>query len=471
MRDSQRAPCAHDRLDKAGPTHNHPAASIMTVPAPSTALHSSSKRPRVLIIAESANPDSSSVPLVGWAHWRALSQIVDAHLVTHVYNKPNILKAGESAERVTWIDASAVSQRAYRFARMLGSGGRGGLTTLTALSIITSLYFEHLLWRELEARLRAGEWDIVHRLTPLTPVTPSYLSAKCARLGIPFVLGPLNGGLRWPKGFSRARWSEGEWLTYVREAYRLLPGYRLTRRSAAAIVVGSRDTHAQIASPYRHKLVYIPENGIDLTRFDHPKTEPVTSPLKVIFVGRLTLYKGADMVLEALAPLARAGRIQIEIIGDGPQNVPLRALASREGLPESIFAGWLQHDELIVRLRRSDVLAFPSIREFGGGVVLEAMALGVVPVVVDYGGPAELTSPSTGHLIPMGTRQSIVLALRDTIDGMASDPSRILQLGERARQRVLKNFTWEVKASQMLEVYEWVLGHRDRPDFGMPMPD
>jgi glycosyltransferase involved in cell wall biosynthesis len=424
-----------------------------------------------LVIAEYANPDWSSVPLVGWAHWHALSEIVDGHLVTHGYNRKNILKAGENPARVTWIDATRVSSGVNQFARVLGSGARGGLTTMTALSVVTSLYFERLLWRQLGDRIRAREWDVVHRLTPLTPVTPSFLAARCFRHGIPFVLGPLNGGLGWPKGFSRARWAEGEWLTYVREAYRLLPGYRLTRRCASAIVVGSTDTHAQIAAPYRHKLVYVPENGIDVTRFVRHKTEAVASPLKVAFVGRLTLYKGADMLIEAVAPLARAGRVEIDIIGDGPQNASLRALAAREGLPESIFAGWLQHDDLVDRLSQSEVFAFPSIREFGGGVVLEAMALGLVPVVVDYGGPAELTSPSTGYLIPMGSRPSIVRALRETIEHLASDPSKIREKGERARARVLKNFTWEVKASQMLEVYRWVLGERQRPDFGMPMPD
>jgi hypothetical protein len=35
----------------------------------------------------------------------------------------------------------------------------------------------------------------------------------------------------------------------------------------------------------------------------------------------------------------------------------------------------------------------------------------------------------------------------------------------------MKCFTWDAKARQVLAVYEWVLGRRDKPDFGMPLPD
>ena len=44
-------------------------------------------------------------------------------------------------------------------------------------------------------------------------------------------------------------------------------------------------------------------------------------------------------------------------------------------------------------------------------------------------------------------------------------------IGEKARGRVQKQFTWDVKAGQIVEIYRWVLGQRDKPDFGMPLPD
>ena len=225
----------------------------MHAPTLVTPAQSVSDRIRVLVIAELANPDWVSVPLEGWSNWHALSKIVDGHLVTHVRNAENIVKAGESPERVTIIDSSAVEKPMARVANVLRGRSEGGLTTLTAVSTFPYYYFEHVLWRTLGHRIRSHEWDIVHRVTPLTPTTPSLLAARCVQHGVPFVVGPLNGGVPWPKGFDHARNAEREWLTYVREAYKILPGYRITRRCASAIITGSGDTRSQIAAPYRDK--------------------------------------------------------------------------------------------------------------------------------------------------------------------------------------------------------------------------
>ncbi|WP_201773070.1 glycosyltransferase family 4 protein [Gemmatirosa kalamazoonensis] len=412
-----------------------------------------------------------SVPLEGWNHWEALSRRTDAHLVTQIRNREQILRKGVPERRLTTIDTRPVERMMDRAAALLRPGGQGGLTTLTAFSAVPYYAFERALWREFGPRIQAGEFDLVHRLTPLSPTTPSVLAAKCARAGVPFVLGPLNGGLPWPPGFDHARLKEREWLTYVRDAYKLLPGYRGTRRHAAAIICGSMATRAQIAPAYQDKTVYIPENAIDPARFDVTVSGEVELPLRVAFVGRFTIYKGCDMLIEAAAPLVRAGKLTLDLIGDGPQAPELRALAAREGVPESSFAGWVKHTELKQRLSQSHVFAFPSIREFGGAVVLEAMALGLVPIVVNYGGPGELVSERTGYALPIGRRAEIVARLRATLDELVADPERIRPMGRRARERVFHHFTWDAKATQTVEVYRWVLGQREKPDFGMPLPD
>jgi starch synthase len=417
------------------------------------------------------SPETDTRQGQGLHHWRALSRIVDGHLVTHVRNRKHILDAGESLDRLTFIDTKRLDRPIHGISEIMAGHPDRGRTTATAFGSLLYYYFEHVLWRTLGDQIRAHEWDIVHRLTPLTPTMPSLLASKCARHGVPFVVGPLNGGLPWPKEFGHLRIRENEWLSYVREAYKLLPGYRATRRCASAIITGSKDTRAQIAQAFQDKTVYVPENGIEPARFARHRSGPVTLPLKVAFVGRLALFKGLDMLVEAAAPLVRDGRVKLDLIGDGPEAAALRALAAREGLPESIFAGWIENKKLQERLTQSDVFAFPSIREFGGGVVLEAMALGLVPIVMDYGGPAEFVSPNTGFRLPMSERAEIVRSLRALLERLAADPSALEAMGGRARDHIFRSFTWDAKAAQILEIYRWALGRRDKPDFGMPLPD
>ena len=92
--------------------------------------------------------------------------------------------------------------------------------------------------------------------------------------------------------------------------------------------------------------------------------------------------------------------------------------------------------------------------------MLEAMALGLVPVIVDYGGPAELISPESGIAVPIGARDQVIGGFRAALTRLSESPGAIRPMGERARQHVLRHFTWDAKARQVMEVYRWVLRQR-----------
>ena len=425
-------------------------------------------RTKVLLIAEAANPDWVSVPLVGWNIATALRSEADVHIVTQVRNKVAFERRG-MVEGVdfTAIDSEAIAEPFYRLANRLRGGAGKGWTTLTAFQSLSYPYFEHLIWKRFGDEIRKGVYDVVHRVTPLSPTSPSSLAAKCKSAGVPFLLGPLNGGLPWPEGYNRERIKEKEWLSFFRSAYRLLPALRATYRNASAVIAASGHTLGEL-KPYRRPMIYIPENGIEPELFpSHTRPSLSGRPLRAIFVGRLVPYKGADIAIEASAALLRSGKLRFDVVGDGPDMPSLRDLVCRLGLKDSVtLHGWKSQAEVAHYLADADLFVFPSIREFGGGVVLEAMASGAVPIVVDYGGPGELVDDLTGFRIKIAQRTELAGDLEALLRSICAGTFDLDAIGVAARKRAHEMYAWQKKAAQIAQVYRWLSkSEGDPPSF------
>lgn len=407
---------------------------------------------RVLVIAEAANPEWTSVPLVGWSLACALRRVAEVHIVTQVRNRAAFIRAGlKENHDFSAIDSELIGKPAWILSKYLP----GGWTTKTAMASLVYPYFESLVWKRFRGSLMAGDWDVVHRVTPLSPTAPSPIAKKLARIPVPFVVGPLNGGVPWPREFNSARRAEREWLSYVRGVYKLLPGYRSTRRHASVIVCGSEATLEQMPAWCRHRCVYQPENAIDPDRFSAPSAQPRHGCLRAVFIGRLVPYKCCDVLLEAAAPLIRSSELQVDVIGDGPMREELVELVRSRGIEQGVrFTGWVEHSKVQEELVKSDVLGFPSIREFGGGVVLEAMALGLCPIVVGYGGPGELVDDEIGVRLPLQARPRLVESMRSALRWAVSNRAEVRDRGRRARERVFERHTWDAKARWIREIYQ-----------------
>ena len=428
---------------------------------------------RPLLIAEGANPVLTSASLVGWSCVKAISEITNAHIVTQWRNREDFIRAGLVEGRdFTAIDTRRSQSLAWRFTKLLSKKDAFSWSLYAIFSNLTYPFFERAVWKAFRSRIKAGEFDVVHRILPLSPTTPSWLAGPLSKAGVPLIIGPLNGGVPWPKGFDSVRKQEKDGAGRLRNLYRLLPGIKTTREKAAVIIAGSRTTLIEIPSQFHDKCVFIPENAIDPQRFNlSPKAARKPGALRIAFVGRLVALKGVDMLLEAAAPLIRDGLVELDIIGDGPERQSLQDIITKEKIQTGTrLEGWVDHSQLQPRLQQSDMLALPSIREFGGGVVLEAMTLGLPPIVLDHGGPPELVPPGTGHTLPLKSREQIVTDLRNLLTGIARDPSALAAQGSAAQDHIRQYYTWQAKAEQIREVYLWALGQRaEKPSWGVPM--
>lgn len=415
---------------------------------------------RILITAEACNPEWTSVPLVGFNVANSLAALpdVDVTLATHVRNR-EALERHELSQNIEiiYVDNEWIARPLYNFGKFLRGGSSLGWTTNMAVSWASYVTYEKTLYRQIAERLKVGEFDLIHRVTPVSPTMPSPLSSLT---DVPMIIGPLNGGLPWPKQFPSLHKQEKEWLAPIRNVYRKLPYYRSTYHSLAAVISGSRHTESEVPDHFVGKRFYMPENGIDPDRFAIADSwTPPQDQFRFVTVGRLVPYKGIDMILSAMAESPLLRTCQLEVIGDGPLRERLEKQTAEIGLSDAVhFSGWMEQADVAEGLRNAQAFAFPSLREFGGGVVLEAMASGLPSIVVDHGGPAELVDEMTGIKLPLARRETLVGTLIAAMERLVTNTSLSRDMGNAAIQKVQKQFTWHRKAEQACNIYRDVLG-------------
>jgi glycosyltransferase involved in cell wall biosynthesis len=418
---------------------------------------------RVLLLAEACNPAWASVPLVGYNFVRALARHprLDVTVATQVRNQGDLEGDVLTAiARVEYIDTEWVARGMYKLAKKLRRGEGLAWTIDTALSVPGYYVFEREVLKRFRNELTSDEgFDLVHRITPLSPVAPSPLVSKIEK---PMVIGPLNGGLPFPDEFADMRRSEREWLANFRKLHRVLPHARRTYTGLDGLLVGSTWTSSEVPRAFRGEQLFLPENGIEPSVF--PIAEgwtPPTGPFRFASVGRLTPLKGFDMVIEAMAGSPVLRQTELTIVGEGPERDALEAAVRRHGLESNVsLPGWMPQERVAKELGESQAFVFASVKDFGGGAVLEGMASGLPCVVVDYGGPADLVGEGAGIRVPMARREELIVGLRAAMEQLVEDRELCARLGRTAAETVRAHYTWDAKADRIVSFYDEVLERR-----------
>lgn len=161
---------------------------------------------------------------------------------------------------------------------------------------------------------------------------------------------------------------------------------------------------------------------------------PLTPPApRFIFWGRLHAQKGLDQALEILAALQpRYPDTMLTLIGpDGGQETALRAQAARLGL-DVAFTGALSRDKIFQRAAGHSFFLMPSHSEGMAMSVVEAMQLGLVPVVTPVGEIAHYAQDGENAVLLHTTNPASV---RDRLAALLADPARLHAMGQAAQAR------------------------------------
>lgn len=216
---------------------------------------------------------------------------------------------------------------------------------------------------------------------------------------------------------------------------------------------------------FRNPIAIIP-NGIDINEFSIQAEKSKNEKHTLLFLSRIHPKKGIEVLVEAWQQLNKALRQhwQVEIAGAGDESyiVSLQKLIVKRGLANEIRIIGPQYGEAkFAAYQRADLFVLPTYSENFGIVVAEAMACGL-PVITTVGTPwEELNTFNAGWWIEIGSEP-----LAETlVNAMNLSEFQRKQIGQNGRQLVEEKYSIQAVASQMLELYQWVLGIGKIPEF------
>ncbi len=236
---------------------------------------------------------------------------------------------------------------------------------------------------------------------------------------------------------------------YRRNAFRSIPNQIFISHAQQALIQKYQDTSGQ-----RTRVIYNPISQEYLA-------EPLKkgTPGNVLYVGRVEMYKGVRLLLQAWRILAKKNlEAQLTIAGAGAQQKEYENLAATWGLQYRVtFIPHMPYHRLKNLINESEILVAPHLWvEPFGRTVIEGMARGKVVVAANIGGPSEIIEHSkTGLLFERGSAQDLAHTLEHALKMNYFDKKEI---GIAARDYVRDNLNMEKIAKEHEDFYKEILG-------------
>lgn len=421
-------------------------------------------RRRVLIVGHYASEHAGgagAIPLRVFGGLRAHG--VEAWLLTHVSARAELAARLPAAEfrRITFASGLPGLGPVFTLGERLPVGPRTVAWAITQLERqIAMVPVARRLVRELAI-------DIVHQPISVSPVSPSPLTS----LGVPVVMGPLNGGMELPPAFRDRESSLDALIRVARPVVAPALNHLIRGRPLADVVLVANDrTRSLLPRSVRKRAVEMSDIGVVLRDWpvpDGPSPAAGASSggaTRFLFAGRLVGWKAVDLLLEAFARVREQVPARLEIVGDGPERARLAARAGRLGCRADVtLTGWLDPHDCARRMRSCDVYVSPSLQESGGVAVLEAMACARPVIAAGWGGHLATVDETVGVLVGVSSRAALVRGLADAMITLAGDPSLRARLGAAGRRRVEARYDWDVLVRRILDVYDEACRGPGRP--------
>jgi glycosyltransferase involved in cell wall biosynthesis len=244
--------------------------------------------------------------------------------------------------------------------------------------------------------------------------------------------------------------------TYLRRALKIL-----LRLSKSVVVFQNKDDRDLLLEAgvveIQHTRI-IPGSGVDTKTFDvRPSAEEYSI---VMLASRMLWDKGIGEFVEAARRLKQEGvSARYVLVGRCDEHNPavIQPTQLRRWVEEGVVEWWEHRDEMPSTLASATIVVLPSYREGLPKVLLEAAACGKPLIATDVPGCRDIvTHGINGLLVPV--RDSTALAA--AIDSLLRDSSRRAAMGVAGREGVIRTFSVEKVAGQVVDLYRELLGMR-----------
>ncbi len=160
--------------------------------------------------------------------------------------------------------------------------------------------------------------------------------------------------------------------------------------------------------------------------------------------------KGVPVLIEAMAGLPDDTPVHLMLIGGGMDGADIRAQLENHPLQRNIHC-FGHREDVLELVAAADAAVLPSLRREGlPKTVIEAMALGLPPIVTRTGGSPELVVPGeSGWVVPPGEAGALTAA----IQWLVNDRPKAIRMGQAARERLIQHFNLQQSIDRHLSLF------------------
>lgn len=407
-------------------------------------------KPTVLMTAYAVNPYKGSEDGSGWNIIRHVAEHTPVIAVTRKNNAAAIRRFLKEHPLPPHVSLHFAYYDLPHWTRFWKRGSRGAMCYhyLWHLGVVSFI------------RRKGFSFDIAHHLNFHNDWTPSFLWL----LGKPLVWGPIGHHHKipseWLAPYGRKAWLADRRLWMLKNLFwKFDPFLKITLQRAHKVLAMNSSVHRVLPLP-KEKEVRIPPTATEPPR----RREISTGKFRVLSIGRFVPLKGFDVAIRAFArfyfrqPRAARRRLELVLIGRGPEKARLEQIARQCGLPDEAidWVPWLDRQALSEYYNSASAFLFPS-HEGAGMVVVEALSYALPVLCFHNYGPGEFTDDSCAFRVPYTSYEEALDAFAHGLERLLHEPHLQRQMSQAAHARYLRHYTYELKARQIVDCYREIV--------------